>query len=114
VDAGDDKAICAGGSVLLGPVALHLGNYRYSWTPTDDLDDPTLANPTASTSATSPSTSVTYTVVMTELDCNSCTDSDEMVLTIHELPDCAIMVDAGASDGIVEPGSTHTAWIAGQ
>jgi len=111
-EAGPDQAVCAGDSATLGPVNGLNGNYSYRWSPPDGLDDRYLMKPTVSTSADSPSMTVTYTVVWTELDCNSCTDSDEMVLTIHELPDCAIMVDAGASDGIVEPGSTHTAWIA--
>ncbi|MBW1785061.1 MAG: IPTL-CTERM sorting domain-containing protein [Deltaproteobacteria bacterium] len=71
-----------------------------------------MKNPTVSTSKDSPSITVTYTVVVTELDCNSCTDSDQMVLTINENPDCTVTVDDSASDGIVEPGSTHTAWIA--
>ncbi|MBW2286090.1 MAG: IPTL-CTERM sorting domain-containing protein [Deltaproteobacteria bacterium] len=112
-DAGPDKEICQGKSTVLGPDnGVNNGNYGYSWTPDTYLDDPTLKNPTASTATDTPSGSITYTVVVTELDCNSCTDSDEMVLTIHENPDCTITVDEGASDGYVEPGSTHTAWIA--
>jgi len=113
-DAGEDQAVCAGDTATLGPGDVPSGNYTYSWTPDDgSLDDPTLANPTASTSVTSPSTSETYTVVMTELDCNSCTDSAQMVLTINALPDCTVIVDNGnLVDGdLVEPGSTHTAQV---
>ena len=81
-------------------------------TPTDNLDDPSLANPTVATGASDPGSTVTYTLVVTELDCNSCTAGDEMVVRINANPACTITVDESASDGVVEPGSTHEAWIA--
>ena len=112
VDAGPDQAICSGESAVIGSDDVPVGNYRYSWTPAAGLDDPTLPNPTVATGASDPSSTVTYTLVMTELECNSCTAADEMVVRINANPACTITVDEGASDGVVDPGSTHEAWIA--
>jgi len=111
-DAGPDKEVCEGESVELGP-ENHVvnGNYSYSWTPKTFLDDPKKKNPTASPPLDTPSQSITYTMVMTDLDCNSCTDSDQMVLSIHENPDCTVMLDSSAQDGYIEPGSVHKAWV---
>ncbi|MBW1787018.1 MAG: hypothetical protein JRK53_10460 [Deltaproteobacteria bacterium] len=112
-DAGEDQEVCAGESVLIGPgSSLVNGNYTYKWSPPEDLDDPSLKNPMVTTSADSSSMTVTYTVVWTELDCNSCTDSDQMVLTINENPNCAILVDGSDTLDTVQPGSTHTASVA--
>ena len=48
------------------------GGYTYSWTPTAGLDDPNIANPTASADDT-------FTVNVT--DANNCWDTDDVIVT---------------------------------
>ncbi|MBW1788539.1 MAG: hypothetical protein JRK53_18275 [Deltaproteobacteria bacterium] len=106
-DAGADKAICKGDETRIGGDPVGSGGtppYTYTWTPTTGLDDPSSSRPMAS-----PDTSQSYTVTVTVS--NSCTARDTMSLVVNELPNCRITVDDAASDGLVEPGSTHTAWI---
>jgi len=77
-DAGIDQTIATGGSTTIGGSSTASGgsgSYTYSWSPTDDLNDPSSANPVASPTAT-----VTYTVTVT--DSNGCTDTDSMTLTV--------------------------------
>ena len=80
-DAGSDTTVCQFEPVMLGgsPTAT-AGNtpYTYAWTPTVGLDDPTLANPTAT-----PSITTTYTVVVT--DVNGCTDEDTIRVKVYPL-----------------------------
>ncbi|WP_457129694.1 T9SS type B sorting domain-containing protein [Mucilaginibacter sp. HD30] len=64
VDAGKDKEILKGGSVLLDAVVT--GNdLQYNWSPTLYLDNPNIANPTAS-----PPESIAYTLTVTSA--NNC------------------------------------------
>nr|QNO55551.1 hypothetical protein JEPGKGNF_00013 [Methanosarcinales archaeon ANME-1 ERB7] len=79
-DAGSDKSISAGGSVVIGGSPTASGGkspYTYSWTPTTGLDDHTIANPIAS-----PTSTTTYTVTVT--DANLCTGTDSMTVYISE------------------------------
>ncbi|PLX10349.1 MAG: hypothetical protein C0594_05085, partial [Marinilabiliales bacterium] len=81
-DAGNDQSICQGGSILLGgsPTATSGSDYiNYSWSPTDGLDDPTLANPTATLSETTQ-------FIVTVVDSICGTASDTVVITIDSLP----------------------------
>src|SRR6185436_19566661 len=57
-NAGSDQAICSGNSVTIGTTAL--SGYTYSWSPTTGLNDPNLAQPTAT-----PTSTTTYTLTMT-------------------------------------------------
>jgi hypothetical protein len=98
-DAGPDASICEGGSVVIGGDPTAMGGtppYTYSWSPTTGLDDPTLANPTAS-----PAVTTTYTVTVT--DSNGETDSDEMTVTVNPNP----TADAGA-DAVICAGESTT------
>ncbi len=82
VDAGPNQTISAGNSTGIGGAPTGSGGtpaYTYSWTPTTGLDDATLANPTAS-----PTSSTTYTVVVT--DSNECSNSDSMTVTVTTPP----------------------------
>ena len=77
-DAGSDQEIAAGGSVEIGGTPTGsggVGTLTYSWTPTTDLSDSNIANPTAS-----PGDDTTYTVTVT--DENGCQDSDSMTVTV--------------------------------
>ncbi len=79
--AGPDVDIVFGGSTSIGgsPSSASGGTapYTYSWTPVEDLDDPTLANPTASPFATTD-------YILTVTDVNGCTGSDTMTVTVFD------------------------------
>lgn len=92
VDAGADVDVCLNSSVTIGgnPTAsAATAPYNYTWSPAAGLDDPTIANPSASPSATT-----VYTVVVT--DANGCTAEDEVEVTVLPLP----TADAGADQAI--------------
>jgi len=100
-DAGDDKVIAQGSSVQIGgnptanggsPGADDLG-YTYSWTPTSGLDNPNIANPTAS-----PSEATTYIVTVT--DSNGCEDTNEMTVMVNFGPGVASVTED--TNGIVQ------------
>ncbi|MCO6500738.1 MAG: T9SS type A sorting domain-containing protein [Vicingus serpentipes] len=71
VNAGDDVIICAGESTTL----MAGGGTSFSWTPATGLDDPNIATPNASPTATT-----TYTVTGT--DANGCVNTDDVTVTI--------------------------------
>jgi uncharacterized repeat protein (TIGR01451 family) len=65
-DAGPDKAVKLGDSVVIGgsPTASNgVAPYTYSWSPTTYLNDPNIANPTVTPTA---SATTTYTVTVTD------------------------------------------------
>lgn len=66
-NAGDDKKLLVGQSVVLNGAALG-DNVTFSWSPTDYLDDPTKINPVAT-----PPTDITYTLTV-QSGCNTSTD----------------------------------------
>jgi len=82
--AGADKAINKGESIVIGgspSASLGYGSYGYSWSPSAGLDNPTLANPTAT-----PGANTTY--LLTVRDANNCSATDEV----------AVLVDASGMD----------------
>ncbi len=74
-DAGSDTEFCAGGSVQLNAN----GGTTYSWSPTTGLNDPNIANPVASPSATT-----TYTVTVS--NDGRCPDTDNVIVTVNPNP----------------------------
>jgi gliding motility-associated-like protein len=88
-DAGVDQDICLNQSAILGGSPTGPAGASYSWTPTASLNNPAIANPTATPTATT-----TYTVTVTDI--NGCTDTDDIVITVNPLPN----VDAGADQAI--------------
>jgi len=71
-----DHETCQSLGVLLGAnVTGGAGNYSYSWTPVDGLNDPTLLNPEAT-----PGMTTTYTLTVT--DDNSCTTQGTQTVNI--------------------------------
>jgi gliding motility-associated-like protein len=76
--AGNDTAICVGQSITLGevPAATGNGNISYSWTPSQGLNDTTIANPTAT-----PTQTTTYFLTM--VDDSLCTATDSIIVTIY-------------------------------
>ncbi|MEZ4915286.1 MAG: hypothetical protein R2798_14645 [Chitinophagales bacterium] len=77
--AGTDQSICQGESTQLTAT----GGISYAWSPATGLDNPNIANPTAS-----PTSTTTYTVSVT--DENGCTDSDEVTISILPNPSVTI------------------------
>jgi gliding motility-associated-like protein len=91
-DAGADKIICYGESVVLSGSSSGTG-LSYSWSPEVGLDNPDAANPTAS-----PEASTVYTLTIKDL--GGCTATDEVVVSVDPLP----LVQASA-DSLVCPGT---------
>ncbi|WP_425412738.1 SdrD B-like domain-containing protein, partial [Lewinella cohaerens] len=87
-DAGDDKAICQGGSVQIG---LPQGQSApigaiYTWSP----DNGTLTDITSAQPVASPLVTTTYTMTVT---LNNCTRTDEVTVVVD--PDLNPVADAG-------------------
>lgn len=81
IEAGDDATIFEGSSTQLNAVVNGgTGQYTYSWTPVDGLDNPAIANPVAS-----PEITTTYTVVVT--DVFGCQATDFLTITVIQLLD---------------------------
>jgi hypothetical protein len=78
-DAGPDQTIIQGNAVVIGGSPTGAGDApieTYLWFPSDGLDDPAVANPSAS-----PDSSTTY--VIFAIDTNGCAASDQMTLIVN-------------------------------
>ena len=96
----DPEVISEGESTQLEAVAMGgAGNYTYSWTPSESLDDPTSATPTAT-----PETDVTYTVVVTDADGN--TAEGQVSITIRDLN-----VSEGSNKAAVYPNPSNGSFV---
>lgn len=84
-DAGVDKSLCAGTSVLIGSPAV-AGNL-YQWSPASGLSSPTSSNPTATPAATTQ-----YTLTVTAS--NGCTATATTTLNTIALPKAVFNVSA--------------------
>ena len=94
-DAGPDKPIAQGGSTTLeGSATGGLPPYSHQWSPTGDLDDPSVLQPTAS-----PTTTTIYTLTVT--DDEGSTDTDTVTVTV--VP--PVVASAGA-DKMIRPGES--------
>lgn len=89
-DAGPYTNICQGFNTTLGAS----GGANYAWTPTSGLSDPTIFNPVAS-----PTTTTTYSVIVT--DASGCVSSDTVTVAVNPLP----VVNAGSDQSICPGGS---------
>jgi hypothetical protein len=79
VDAGPDRTITSGSSTAIGGSPTASGGippYAYNWMPAAGLDNPSIANPTAS-----PTVTTTYTVIVT--DSKGCTGNDNMTVSVQ-------------------------------
>ncbi len=85
-DAGAAVTICVGDDVTLnGSAIAGSGNYSYQWSPATGLSNPNIANPVAS-----PTTTTTYTLVVTDntTGCVSslATASSTVTVSVTQLP----------------------------
>jgi len=85
VDAGPNESICPTDSVQLGAS----GAVNYVWTPNVAISNTTIADPFVY-----PLSSVTYTVVGT--DANSCSNSDTVLVAVNAVP----LADAGTNQNV--------------
>lgn len=74
-NAGQNNSICEGDTVQLNAS----GGLNYEWAPSASLSDAYTAHPLAS-----PSTTTTYSVTVT--DAFGCSETDQMILTVNDLP----------------------------
>jgi hypothetical protein len=107
-NAGDDEVICKGESTVIGGTPAVFGGtgpYTYSWEPAGNLNDASIANPTASPGATT-----AYTLTVT--DFYGCEDDSIMKVYVRSLPsveiaqagpfcenDAAVVLDADSTGG---------------
>lgn len=87
VDAGPFTAICENTSTTLNAFAP--GGISYTWSPVTGLSNPTIPNPIAN-----PTTTTTYTVLVT--DALGCSGIDTVTIAVNPAP----FVDAGFGAGI--------------
>lgn len=80
-DAGTNTAICEGSSTQLNAT----GGTAYSWTPVTGLNNPLIANPTAS-----PSVTTMYYVTVSSA--GGCSNTDSVLVTVNAMP----TADAGS------------------
>jgi len=90
-DAGLNQDICIGQSTTIGGTPTGPAGSTYNWDNAASLNDNTLANPTATPSATT-----TYSVTVS--DANGCTNTDQVIITVNPLPN----VDAGPDQTICD------------
>ncbi|MBK7384978.1 MAG: gliding motility-associated C-terminal domain-containing protein [Flavobacteriales bacterium] len=100
VDAGPDLEVCAGGSVQL----QGSGNGTLLWTPPFGLSDPTQPDPICT-----PEITTVYTLTVT--GGNTCTNSDQAIVTVNVLPsanagpDRVVCLGDSVSIGTASPGT---------
>lgn len=75
VDAGEDVAICTGGSIRLGAT----GTGAFSWIPANLLNNPSIADPVAT-----PAVTTIFTVTLT--DQWGCRNTDRVTVNVRERP----------------------------
>jgi hypothetical protein len=109
-NAGADKTICSGESVMLNATAIPGASFE--WAPNNgSLDMPNIANPTAK-----PATTTTYTVTVTGDNVCPVQNTDEVTVTVTNGPEVTTSGDVVACDntGVTisasAPGATSFAW----
>jgi gliding motility-associated-like protein len=94
--ASADTVICAGTSASLAAG----GGVSYSWSPATGLSNTGIQNPVAT-----PQASITYTVIVT--DVNGCSDDEQVSISLNDNPEAAFTVGEDVS-GISCSGYTAT------
>ncbi len=102
-NAGTDADVCNGLSTTLNGS----GGVSYAWTPPTGLSATNINNPVATPAATT-----TYTLTVT--DANSCTDTDDVIVTVNPLPPADagpdVPVCTGSSVTLQASGGTQYSW----
>ncbi|MCT4582085.1 MAG: gliding motility-associated C-terminal domain-containing protein [Flavobacteriales bacterium] len=95
-DAGNDTVVdCNNPSVVLNGS----GGVLYSWSPANGLDDPNIANPTAS-----PNNTTTYTLTVT--GGNGCTQTSDVTVTVDDATPTADAGNDATTDCLNQPSVT--------
>ena len=108
--AGADKTVCFGDETRIGGQPSGPAGSTYIWTPTAGLSD----SPLAPNPRTSPDTTTTYTVLVT--DTNGCINENEVIVFVNPLPIVEVIEEPnyiceGDSQGIsVTPGLATYNW----
>jgi hypothetical protein len=93
-EAGPDKTIPPGGSTTLeGSASGGVPPYTYSWSPTTGLDNPNIAQPTAS-----PSTRTTYTLTVRDSLGQAATDTVTVTVASATLHSGSVSPESGSTD----------------
>jgi len=92
-NAGQDTGLCLNNSIQLNAT----GGVNYDWSPSTGLSNPVSSNPIAN-----PTVTTTYT--LTVLDANGCSGTDDIVVTVHPLPDVdfATNVETGCQPLLIQ------------
>jgi gliding motility-associated-like protein len=103
VTVSNNTAICIGASTILSAS----GANNYSWSPSTGLDNATISTPTAN-----PTSTTTYTVIGT--DNNGCSNSNSTTVTVNPLPTAIVSsggnICNGGSINLTVSGGTSYSW----
>lgn len=96
-DAGTDKDICFGESVMIGPDDFTPApTSTFLWTSVPN--DPSISDPTISNPMVSPQVTTVYTLVETFIG-TGCSNQNSITVTVNELPEVLIADDALICEG---------------
>jgi len=105
-NAGSDASICSGNAANL----IASGGTSYSWSPSAGLSNTAIANPVAS-----PTSTTTYSVTVSDI--NSCSNTDDIIVTVFPLPTASAGSDTvmctGDSVLISASGGVSYTWNSG-
>ncbi len=99
-DAGPNRTVCSGSSVVLGGSPSGVAGSTFSWSPTFGLDNPNIANPSAS-----PNANTTYTLTVSR---NGCSRQDQVLVEVLNSPFVSAGLDrvyCGAGPGVMIGGT---------
>lgn len=88
VDAGPDDSVCVGATAQLNAT----GAIKYKWKTSDALSDTSIANPVASPL-------ITTNFIVTGYDNYGCSDSDNVIITVLDLPVIQLVNDTAICKG---------------